>query len=996
MTIGPVPPFISTREQTQDRASNAVGYFDPATLSGPINTIPGQGTPAPVGGALLNQHDATLKALYALVQSMQTALNALTGTPVVMSSFPGADPSGKSGNIVAVRQALAKSVQLGTELLIDCPTFYPIGSDYTQVLNIPANAKIRCQGAGQIILDNIGPSALNLMGNNITFTNLNVLYNAPFWTVAISYFGGSILTGSLTTAGTLYVNGIYNSVPLTGGNGSTAFANITVAGGLVTNVVIASPGAAYAAGNTLSCSNAFLGGAGSGFVWTVSTVNSEPAWAIALDNSIAVGKTNYLQGLYNATGGGVNFINGAHANGNSPTNECALIDVHGGFTGHRFRGETTLAVPAGAPACNFIPTAIEFGVQYNLGSTVTGTGAINQGAGAGVTLSNGGTGYVNGIYNNVLLTGGAGNSATAIIVVGGVTSGVVSSVTIQQPGFAYVATNTLSASNASLGGSGSGLVITINTVGATPISAYTGTPPSDIVFDSLTLDGFCMGATGALIGVHVKKYRTRRYSDAQNSIANDPLGLQVGSLSYWFAPPHALYCTQPAYSCYHWFDDWVDDGPYVGLATRRSTASGTLQACKMTLSNNTYVNIVSSRPDGAVQVSSDLQSNGKLRVKSTYVSTASWAVNAGGQPGHAAAIAFPGGNPINEAFIDFNLIDTAPVPIGFPLGSDGNVNHVGVVGKGSIVVQDWPATAYTVANSAGYTGAAATYNVSNPSFGFAGNNNNFDVDIAFAACTSTQIIKGCFVNSGSAVSQGGIYKLKISGWRSLAGNAENLKQRIVPGGNFTGNTIDILDTTNNMRLLFEDGMVDEIYKQGLIVVPSAGATSAVTLMPVPTTAGVESYSWAVWQTALNGATSVNLGWVSGSATAIASALPVAALSTPISPMGSPLAVGGTGVPLLTAVGSNFTVNVSSTATGGTVSALVDSTQTWTVNQFKNYGIYNITKGWAVVIPDNAAGFDAHTLPFSYPQATAAAAGDTYIVAPCALLTISARRQYGVF
>ena len=82
--------------------------------------------------------------------------------------------------------------------------------------------------------------------------------------------------------------------------------------------------------------------------------------------------------------------------------------------------------------------------------------AINQ-----ITITNGGAGYANGVYFNVPLTGGGGNSATANIVVSG---GVVTSVTISNSGCFYAASNSLSASNANLGGTGSGLVITVNSV----------------------------------------------------------------------------------------------------------------------------------------------------------------------------------------------------------------------------------------------------------------------------------------------------------------------------------------------------------------------------------------------------------------------------------------------------------------------------------------------------------------------------------------------------
>ncbi len=70
----------------------------------------------------------------------------------------------------------------------------------------------------------------------------------------------------------------------------------------------------------------------------------------------------------------------------------------------------------------------------------------------------GGSGYVNGTYGGVSLTGGAGSGATATIVVSG---GAVTSVTVLNPGTQYVVGNTLSAAAASLGGSGSGFSVPV-------------------------------------------------------------------------------------------------------------------------------------------------------------------------------------------------------------------------------------------------------------------------------------------------------------------------------------------------------------------------------------------------------------------------------------------------------------------------------------------------------------------------------------------------------
>jgi len=81
---------------------------------------------------------------------------------------------------------------------------------------------------------------------------------------------GGILTATITSGGSAYTNGTYTNQALTGGAGTLATANITVAGGIVTAVVINGHGKNYAIGNTLSASIA----GGSGFILTVNTLMS--------------------------------------------------------------------------------------------------------------------------------------------------------------------------------------------------------------------------------------------------------------------------------------------------------------------------------------------------------------------------------------------------------------------------------------------------------------------------------------------------------------------------------------------------------------------------------------------------------------------------------------------------------------------------------------------------------------------------------------------------
>jgi len=94
----------------------------------------------------------------------------------------------------------------------------------------------------------------------------------------------------------------------------------------------------------------------------------------------------------------------------------------------------------------------------------------------------GGAGYVNNTYTNVTLTGGAGAGAKATIVVAGTS---VTSVTVTALGAAYIVGDVLSATAASLGGTGAGFSIPVTAIYAQAIqmsAAATGTGTVSVTF----------------------------------------------------------------------------------------------------------------------------------------------------------------------------------------------------------------------------------------------------------------------------------------------------------------------------------------------------------------------------------------------------------------------------------------------------------------------------------------------------------------------------------
>ena len=84
----------------------------------------------------------------------------------------------------------------------------------------------------------------------------------------------------------------------------------------------------------------------------------------------------------------------------------------------------------------------------------------------------GGSGYTNGSYTNVPLTGGTGSGAQASVTVAG---GAVTSVVLTLYGSGYLVGDTLSCANASIGGTGSGFSIEMQTVGGWSVTTISGT-----------------------------------------------------------------------------------------------------------------------------------------------------------------------------------------------------------------------------------------------------------------------------------------------------------------------------------------------------------------------------------------------------------------------------------------------------------------------------------------------------------------------------------------
>lgn len=107
-------------------------------------------------------------------------------------------------------------------------------------------------------------------------TNINVVQmvylKEPVWSFWGYTLNGYIATLTGLVGGSAYTNGTYTNVPLTGGAGNGALATIVVLGGAVTSVTITNPGKIYLTGDVLSAAAANIGGTGTGFTITVSSL----------------------------------------------------------------------------------------------------------------------------------------------------------------------------------------------------------------------------------------------------------------------------------------------------------------------------------------------------------------------------------------------------------------------------------------------------------------------------------------------------------------------------------------------------------------------------------------------------------------------------------------------------------------------------------------------------------------------------------------------------
>lgn len=210
----------------------------------------------------------------------------------------------------------------------------------------------------------------------------------------------------------------------------------------------------------------------------------------AVGSAVVTGLSNarWQEANFNAGGGNVLLaVNGADAPQRFDNNVQGSVELLGTLT-------------PGTGYTNGTYTAVAF-----TGGSGSGAKATIVVTGQGITATGslaGGSSYTNGTYTNVPLTGGFGTGALATVTIAGA---VVTAVTITQGGTGYHVADVLSATAASLGGTGSGFTINVTAVSSGTVTAVTVTTVGTgyHVGDVLSATAATIGGSGSGFSVPV-------------------------------------------------------------------------------------------------------------------------------------------------------------------------------------------------------------------------------------------------------------------------------------------------------------------------------------------------------------------------------------------------------------------------------------------------------------------------------------------------------------
>ena len=129
---------------------------------------------------------------------------------------------------------------------------------------------------------------------------------------------------------------------------------------------------------------------------------------------------------------------------------------------------------------------------------------IVQGVITGTSTLVAGTGYVNGYYENISLSGGSGSGATADITISG---NVVTACVIKNGGSYYRVTDILGVNSTDIGGTGTGFSISVSAISNTDGTSWLGDNfDSVLLYGSLLEGATFMKSDADIMGVYKTRY----------------------------------------------------------------------------------------------------------------------------------------------------------------------------------------------------------------------------------------------------------------------------------------------------------------------------------------------------------------------------------------------------------------------------------------------------------------------------------------------------------
>lgn len=165
------------------------------------------------------------------------------------------------------------------------------------------------------------------------------------------------------------------------------------------------------------------------------------------------------------------------------------------------------------------------------GGSVTAVTVTQSGPIATLGTITGGSAYTNGTYTDVPLTGGLGFTAVATITVSG---GAVTAVSLTDLGYGYTPGDVLSALNTEIGGTGSGFSVPVATITTTYTQSGTGYTVGNVLSASATNLG---GTVTTAFSINVATIGTSFTADSTNLYQFDTSYDVTGGVNLLLAHP---------------------------------------------------------------------------------------------------------------------------------------------------------------------------------------------------------------------------------------------------------------------------------------------------------------------------------------------------------------------------------------------------------------------------------------------------------------------------